>query len=554
MSGLQKDPPAGIPYDQALAAYELAGGAQAPSHVLGDIALLKAFHPDHGDNARVSLQVGANRGDSCQPDIARVLQSNALIDDYDIAGAQLASTDVLVIGGGGAGCAAALAADAAGAKVLLVTKLRLGDSNTVMAEGGIQAAVGDDDSPQKHFEDSIKAGHDAADRHLVAQMVLDGPNVVRWLIQLGVAFDMADEKTLGGTLLRKRAGGASAARILSFRDFTGLEMMRVLREAVYLRPGIETWNRCPVVELLSDDYGACVGAVIYNMEWRTFVLVRAASVILATGGSGRLHLNGFPTSNHYGATADGTVLAYRIGARLREMDSFQYHPTGVAHPSHLAGGLISEAARSAGAKLINGEGNRFIDELRPRDIVAAAILRECAEGRGVQREGQVGVFLDTPRLEAERPGILKRDLVSLVHLAEKCQLDPDQTPFMVYPTLHYQNGGIAINRDGATDVPGLFCVGEIAGGIHGRNRMMGNSLLDIFSFGRRAGIRAAEGSGKPLKGRSGIGHVYEWQRQLTAAGLSLDVRGPLLFPSYGNFDLRLDANLRPARTSARALA
>ena len=461
--------------------------------MLDDTALLKAFHPDHGDNARVSLQVGANRGDSCQPDIARVLQSNALIDDYDIAGAQLASTDVLVIGGGGAGCAAALAAEAAGAKVLLATKLRLGDSNTVMAEGGIQAAVGDDDSPQKHFEDSIKAGHDAADRHLVAQMVLDGPDVVRWLIQLGVAFDMADEKTLGGTLLRKRAGGASAARILSFRDFTGLEMMRVLREAVYLRPGIETWNRCPVVELLSDDYGACVGAVIYNMEWRTFVLVRAASVILATGGSGRLHLNGFPTSNHYGATADGTVLAYRIGARLREMDSFQYHPTGVAHPTHLAGGLISEAARSAGAKLINGEGNRFVDELRPRDIVAASILRECAEGRGVQREGQVGVFLDTPRLETERPGILERDLVSLVHLAEKCHLDPAQTPFMVYPTLHYQNGGIAINRDGATDVPGLFCVGEIAGGIHGRNRMMGNSLLDIFSFGRRAGIRAAGG-------------------------------------------------------------
>ena len=523
-------------------------------HVLDDIALLKAFHPDHGDNARVSLQVGANRGDSCQPDIARVLQSNALIDDYDIAGAQLASTDVLVIGGGGAGCAAALAAEAAGAKVLLATKLRLGDSNTVMAEGGIQAAVGDDDSPQKHFEDSIKAGHDAADRHLVAQMVLDGPDVVRWLIQLGVAFDMADEKTLGGTLLRKRAGGASAARILSFRDFTGLEMMRVLREAVYLRPGIETWNRCPVVELLSDDYGACVGAVIYNMEWRTFVLVRAASVILATGGSGRLHLNGFPTSNHYGATADGTVLAYRIGARLREMDSFQYHPTGVAHPTHLAGGLISEAARSAGAKLINGEGNRFVDELRPRDIVAASILRECTEGRGVQREGQVGVFLDTPRLEAEQPGILKRDLVSLVHLAEKCHLDPAQTPFMVYPTLHYQNGGIAINRDGATDVPGLFCVGEIAGGIHGRNRMMGNSLLDIFSFGRRAGIRAAGGSGKPLKGRSGIGHVYEWQRQLTAAGLPLDVRGPLLFPSYGNFDLRLDANLRPTRVGARAFA
>jgi L-aspartate oxidase len=534
----------GIPYDLALSAYQRADGVRPPEAVLDIPALLTAFHPDHGDNARVPLRVGPNRDDPCQPDIAHLLQSNALIDDVDLAGAQLASTDVLVIGGGGAGCAAALAAAAVGAKVILATKLRLGDSNTVMAEGGIQAAVGADDSPQKHFEDSIKAGHYAADKHLVAQMVLDGPDVVRWLIRLGVSFDLVDDKALGGTLLCKRAGGSSAARVLSFRDFTGLEIMRVLREAVYLKQGIDTWNRCPVIELLSDDYGACAGAVLYNMEWRTFVLVRAASVILATGGSGRLHLNGFPTSNHYGATADGTVLAYRIGAKLREMDSFQYHPTGIAHPAYLAGGLISEAARSAGAKLINGRGERFVDELRPRDIVAASILRECAEGRGVERDGQIGVFLDTPRLETEKPGVLKKDLVSLVHLAGKCGLDPALTPFVVYPTLHYQNGGVAIDQNGATQVPGLFCTGEISGGIHGRNRMMGNSLLDIFSFGRRAGAKAAEGVGRPLKGRSGIGHVYDWQRQLTTAGLPLDVKGPLLFPSYGNFDLRIDAGLR----------
>jgi L-aspartate oxidase len=537
----------GIPHDLALSAYRKADGSHLPAAALDVAALLSAFHPDHGENARVKLRVGGNRGEPCQPDIARLLQSNALIDDVDLAGAQLANTDVLVIGGGGAGCAAALSAAAAGAKVILATKLRLGDSNTVMAEGGIQAAVGKDDSPQKHFVDSIKAGHDAADRHLVAQMVLDGPDVVRWLIQLGVSFDLANDKALGGALLRKRAGGSSAARVLSFRDFTGLEMMRVLREAVYLKPGIDTWNRCPIVELLSDDYGTCVGAVIYNMEWRTFVLVRATSVILATGGSGRLHLNGFPTSNHYGATADGTVLAYRIGARLREMDSFQYHPTGIAHPAYLAGGLVSEAARSAGAKLINGCGERFVDELRPRDIVAASIMRECAEGRGVERDGQVGVFLDTPRLEAEKPGVLTKDLVSLVHLAERCGHDPTETPFLVYPTLHYQNGGVVIDRSGATEVSGLFCVGEISGGIHGRNRMMGNSLLDIFSFGRRAGTKAAESAGRPLKGRSGIGHVYDWQRQLTAAGLPLDVKGPSLFPTYGNFDLRVDAGLHSAR-------
>jgi succinate dehydrogenase / fumarate reductase flavoprotein subunit/L-aspartate oxidase len=537
-------------YATALAAYRQPVATQLPDRTLDIAALLKEFHPDHSDQARVALQVGANRGDPCQPDIARLLQSNALIDDVDLAGAQLASTDVLVIGGGGAGCAAALTAADNGAKVILATKLRIGDSNTVMAEGGIQVAVGAEDSPQQHFEDTFKAGHRQAERDLVAQMVLDGPDVARWLIRLGVNFDLTDDRRFGGALRRKRAGGASVPRILSFRDVTGLEMMRVLREAVVLKPGIDVWNRSPVVELLSDDYGACVGAVIYSMEWRSFVLVRATSVVLATGGSGRLHLNGFPTSNHYGATADGMVLAYRIGARLREMDSFQYHPTGLAWPAHLAGGLISEAARSAGARLVNGRGERFVDELLPRDIVAAAILRECEQGRGVERDGQVGVFLDTPRLEASKPGVLQTDLVGLVHLAGKAGIDAGETPLMVFPTLHYQNGGMVIDRDGATGVPGLYCAGELSGGIHGRNRMMGNSLLDIFSFGRRAGGRAAQGAGKPLKGRSGIGHVYEWQRRLTEAGLPLDVKAPLLFPDYGHFDLRLHAGLRAAAVVA----
>src|SRR5688572_15297686 len=203
----------GIPYELALRAYEQADAASLRDDALDVAALLAAFHPDYGANAWVPLQVGANRGDPCQPDVARLLQSNVLIDDVDLAGAQLASTDVLVIGGGGAGCAAALTAASKGAKVILATKLRLGDSNTVMAEGGIQAAVGPDDTPQRHFEDSIKAGHDAADKKLVAQMVLDGPDVIRWLIQLGIAFDSANDKLLGGTLRRKRAGGASAARV-----------------------------------------------------------------------------------------------------------------------------------------------------------------------------------------------------------------------------------------------------------------------------------------------------------------------------------------------------
>lgn len=525
-----------------------AGAAPALRTPAAPVAeLLAAHHPDHGPNARVALAVGVNRGAPCQPEIARQLQANALIDDLDIAGAQLVDTDVLVIGGGGAGAAAALTAAEHGARVLLATKLRLGDSNTVMAEGGIQAAVGEDDSPQLHFEDTLRAGHFQGEPELVAQMVLDGPDVIRWLIRLGMAFDLEEHQphgSFGGKLLRKKPGGASVARILSYRDYTGLELMRVLREAVDLHAGIEVWNRCPAVELLSDERGRCAGAVLYNLEWRSFVLVRARAVVLATGGAGRLHLNRFATSNHYGATADGLVLAYRLGARLRELDSFQYHPTGIAHPRHLAGGLVSEAARSAGAKLINGAGERFVDELAARDVVAAAILRECAAGRGIERDGQLGVFLDTPTLALQQPGILDQRLAALRHLASKCGHDAAQEPFLVYPTLHYQNGGVAIDKDGACGVPGLFCVGELSGGLHGRNRLMGNALLDILSMGRRAGAKAAEPAGRFIGSRAGIGHVHAWQRELTLAGLPLQLKAPQLFPDYAHFDLRADAARR----------
>lgn len=535
--------PAGIPYDEARRRYQVGAQPRMRADDTPVAELLRSWHPDHGANARVPLAVGVNRGDACQPELARHLQANALIDDADIAGAQLTRTDVLVIGGGGGGCAAALTAAAAGARVVLATKLRLGDSNTVMAEGGIQAAIGEDDSPQRHFEDTLRAGHFRGEPELVARMVMDGPDVIRWLIRLGMMFDQEDGERMGGNLLRKKPGGATAARILSYRDYTGLEMTRVLREAVDLEPGIEVWNRCPAVELLSDERGRCAGAVLYNLEWRRFVLVRARAVILATGGAGRLHLNAFPTSNHYGATADGLVLAYRLGARMRDLDSFQYHPTGIAHPPHLAGALLSEAARSAGARLLNGEGERFVDELQPRDVVASAILRECAQGRGIARDGRVGVFLDIPTLEKENPGILAKRLVTVGHLAHKCGIDAAQEPFLVFPTLHYQNGGAEVDADGATAVPGLFGAGEVTGGIHGRNRLMGNALLDILSMGRRAGARAAGLDGGIVASRAGIGHVHAWQRELTAAGLPLDRRAPLLFPDYAHFDLQADAGL-----------
>lgn len=517
---------------------ERSSGAPLPEDGVSRADLLERFHPDHAVDARVRLQVGPNSGTACHPELARIIEGNALVGDVDLAAVEPITTDVLVIGGGGAGAAAALAACSAGASVILASKLRIGDSNTVMAEGGIQAAVGREDSLNTHFRDTFKGGHEAGDPALVTQLVASAPETIRWLIELGVRFDLDDKDPAANRLMRKRAGGTTVPRILSYRDFTGLEIMRSLREAVELNRGIAVMNRCPAVELLSNERGQCAGAVLYDLEYSTFRLVRAKSVVLATGGAGRLHLQGFATSNHYGATADGLALAYRLGARLRDVDSFQYHPTGVAWPAPLKGGLISEAVRSLGAQLVNGLGQRFIDELAPRDVVTAAIIRECSEGRAVERDGLLGVYLDTPSLLAAQPGLLQAQLVSLAHLAKRCGIDPLVEPMLVHPTLHYQNGGVEIDENGATCVEGLYCAGEVTGGVHGRNRLMGNALLDILVFGRRAGKAAAARRGGAPLGRVGIEHLRDWQRALVRAGLADNAPSPVLYPPYGNFDLR----------------
>lgn len=539
----------GVDYAEALSSLRTSALEMRPGLPPKD-ELLSGFHPDYGANARVQLPVGANAGEFCHPDLAKLLLSRPLIEDFNLAGAMQMTTDVLVIGGGGAGAAAALTAAEAGAAVIMANKLRIGDSNTVMAEGGIQAAVGEEDNLQRHFDDTFKGGHNVAEKELVAQMVTDGPSAIRWLIGLGMNFDLAAGSDNNGRLQRKRAGGTTTPRVLCYRDFTGLEMMRVLREAVELERSITQLNRCPAIELLSDEHGRCVGAVLYDLERRKLVMVHAKAVVLATGGSGRLHLQGFATSNHYGATADGLVMAYRMGAKLRDVDSFQYHPTGVAYPPFLAGALISEAVRSAGTHLVNGLGERFVDELQPRDVVAAAILRECQEGRGVVRDGQVGVFLDTPRLIAKDPEVLKR-LVSLAHVAHKCGVNPAEEPLIIHPTLHYQNGGVLIDGNCRSAVDGLYCAGEVSGGIHGRNRLMGNALLDIISFGRRAGASAAKSSLPLKKARGGISHVYKLQRELTHAGIQSEGKAPLLYPDYGTFDLRQHAGIEE-NTHAKA--
>ena len=304
-------------------------------------------------------------------------------------------TDVLILGGGGAGVTAALGLADSGLQVHLATKLRLGDANTVMAEGGIQAALGIDDSTRRHFADSYVGGHGKNDTGLLRQLCEEGPAGIRWLTRLGTLFDQNDD----GTFRFRKGGGTSTPRVLACRDYTGLEIMRVLKNAV-MSGDTHVLEHHAAVELTDDGKEHVTGAVLWNTQTGKLVTVSARAVILATGGSGQLRLQGYPTSNHLGATGDGLVLAYRQGCSLVFPGSHQYHPSGSSYPEALVGQLVTESIRSAGAQILNMNGERFIDEMTFRDVVAAAIIREVVEGRGIETPTQRrGVWLDTPLIE-----------------------------------------------------------------------------------------------------------------------------------------------------------
>jgi succinate dehydrogenase/fumarate reductase flavoprotein subunit len=494
--------------------------------------VLKKFHPDYKDTGMRELKVGPSRGERVPDEFADLIEAHSLLagksidlekPDYDV--------DVLVIGAGGAGASAALMAQEEGARVLLVTKLRHGDSNTVMAEGGIQAADKPQDNPVIHFLDVVGGGHFSNDRELVAALTNDAPLVIEWLERLGVMFG----KDAEGVMQTLHGGGTSRKRMHSAGDMTGAEIMRVLRDEIRNRPQIEVVEFSPVVELLLDDAGHCGGAVMKNMETGEFKIIRAKSTVISTGGIGRLHIQGFPTTNHYGATADGLILGYRVGVKLRFMDSIQYHPTGAAYPEQNIGLLITEKVRGLGAEPVNRDGEDFVFPKEPRDVESSAIMRECLErGKGVLTPtGRHGVWLDSPMIEIiQGPGTIQRELPAKYKQFMRHGIDISKEPMLVYPTLHYQNGGLAIKPDTSTQVPGLFAGGEVAGGIHGRNRLMGNSLLDITVFGRRAGIAAAKFARGTEVGELTLGHVEKYERELTVAGVETDRQSPLILPDY----------------------
>ena len=489
--------------------------------------LIQKYHPDFRASAYRPIRFGPNEGEKTVIELATLLEGDSPIQaDIDLTPHY--TTDVLVIGGGGAGCAAALHAHGGGANVILATKLRLGDSNSVMAQGGMQISVTPEDSPITHFIDTLKGGHMKNDHELLKVMVEEGPSIAKWLIELGVLFD----RQADGNLHVKKGGGSSKPRLLTCSDYTGLEIMRVLKDEV-LNQKIQLLEFVAAIELLSDD-GACTGAIFKDLDNNRNIVVAAKSVILATGGIGRLHIQGFPTSNHYGATGDGLCLAYRVGAKLAHIDTFQYHPSGAVYPEQLVGALVTEGIRSEGGHLVNAKGERFVNELDTRDVVSSSIIRECEEGRGIRTmSGRVGVWLDTPLLDAEHgPGTVEKHFPAMMMQFERFGIDISKDPVLIYPTLHYQNGGVKIDTNSETNVKNLFVAGEASGGLHGRNRLMGNSLLDLMVYGKRSGSTAAGRASSMKQGKLMLMHLERFRAEAKKHGNSSGVISPMILPAY----------------------
>ena len=388
------------------------------------------------------------------------------------------SFDVLVIGSGASGLAAAVSAHKAGARVAVATKGSLQSCNSAKAQGGIQAAFGKDDSPEQHAEDVWSSSHETADRQLVEILTSEAPSAIHWLEELGVEFTREN----GGYRLA-RCGGASRKRLLQVGDRTGHAITTALREAVE-SSGIHTFPKSPLAELDRTANG-----------WRARCgdhVIDATTVVLAAGGRcfRVAQERGELSTNHPGATGEVTQMAVDLGAELRDFDALQYHPNGGAWPPNMQGYSIPETTRAYGAVLLNADGDEFTDSLGPRDAVSQAIFDEVEKGKGVEtQDGRPAVYLDTTRIQESDAN------VSLPYMLRRYRaggIDPLKERILTNPVLHYQNGGLVIDTDAQTTREGLYACGEIAGGTHGRNRMMGNSLLECCVFGRRAGKAAAE--------------------------------------------------------------
>jgi succinate dehydrogenase / fumarate reductase flavoprotein subunit len=405
--------------------------------------------------------------------------------------------DVLIIGAGGAGLRAAIEALSHGASVGVVCKSLLGKAHTVMAEGGIAASMANVDAAddwRTHFRDTMRGGKFLNNYRMAQLHAQEAADRVRELEQWGALFDRTED----GRILQRAFGGHTFKRLCHVGDRTGLEMIRTLQDRG-VQMGIDVYMECTVTRLLTDG-DRVTGAFGYWRENGRFVVFKAKSIVLATGGIGKA----WPiTSNSWEYTGDGMALAYEAGAELMDMEFVQFHPTGMVWPPGVQGLLVTEAVRGEGGILRNKSGERFMErydpkrmELSTRDVVARAIFTEVREGRGTEHGG---AFLDISHKPAE---YVKRKLPSMYHqFRELADVDITKGPMEVGPTCHYMMGGVRVEAEtAAASLPGLFAAGEVAAGLHGANRLGGNSLSDLLVFGRRAGLAAAQrakGGGAP---------------------------------------------------------
>jgi succinate dehydrogenase / fumarate reductase flavoprotein subunit len=398
--------------------------------------------------------------------------------------------DVLIIGAGGAGLRAAIAAAEKGLSVGVVSKSLLGKAHTVMAEGGIAAAVGNvdpDDSWRQHFIDTLKSGKFLNNWRMAETFTREAPERVIELEQWGALFN----RTPQGRISQRPFGGHTYRRLCHVGDRTGLELIRTMQEKV-LATDAKVYMETTVTKLFKDASGRVVGALAYTRESGSFVHFKVKAVIMATGGWGRIYK---VTSNSWEGTGDGCVLAYDAGAELVDMEMVQFHPTGMVWPPGVRGILVTEGVRGEGGILRNAEGERYMErydpekmELSTRDVVARANYTEVTEGRGSEHGG---VYLDITHLGYE--GIMKKLPTMHEQFLKLADIDIARDPMEVFPTVHYTMGGIKVDPETcATNVPGLFAAGECAGGLHGANRLGGNSLSDLLVFGRRAGLGVVE--------------------------------------------------------------
>ena len=393
-----------------------------------------------------------------------------------------ASFDVLVIGSGASGLAAAVSAERTRARVGLATKTTLQACNSAKAQGGIQAAFGEDDSPEIHAGDVMRSSHDTADPGLVEVLTSQARSAIHWLEEHGVAFTRSN----GGYRLA-RCGGATRERLLQVGDRTGHAITKALRETYEAGEGAEL----PHHRLRSLRPGRQGWTASFETKDGTSE-IEASTVVLAAGGRcyAEAETRGELSTNHPNATGEVTRVAMEAGGEARDLDALQYHPNGGAWPASMQGYSIPETTRAYGAVLLNADGEEFTDSLGARDTVSQAIFDEVAAGRGVLTEdGRPAVWLDTTRIKPEDAEI---SLPYMLRRYRGAGIDPLAEQIYTYPVLHYQNGGLVVDEHAETTLEGVFACGEIAGGTHGRNRMMGNSLLECIVFGRRAGRAAAE--------------------------------------------------------------